>query len=51
MTQPEQSEERQLADAPTAGPVRGQNADNPPSEPSVDDPDAAADSGAASGGG
>lgn len=51
MTEPEQTEEQKVAAAQDAGPLRGENADSPPAEPSVDDPDAAAESGAASGGG
>lgn len=44
MTQPDQN-----ADSETH--LRGENADDPPAEPSVEEPDAAAESAAASGGG
>lgn len=51
MAEQDQTEEQKLASAATAGPLRGENADDPPAEPSVEDPDAKAESGSASGGG
>lgn len=51
MSNPDQTEEQKAASAEAAGPLRGENADNPPDEPSVQDPEAAAESGTASGGG